>query len=364
MRPTDDRASGTIAPGGPLVSVIIPAWRAEDHIAAAVRSALDQSLDDLEVLVVDDASPDRTAAVVERLALLDPRVRLVRGGWNRGPAGARNLGLAAARGAWIALLDADDAYEPGRLETLVNFARVADADMVADNLLLEEGGDGDGDRGGGDGRPVIQPMIPAALLPAPQVVDTARFLEGNLPVRDHPRVSYGFLKPVFRRSFLARHGLRYDEGARFAEDFLFYTSALLAGARFWLLPQALYRYRVRGDSLTAAHDAGDLHRLLTAAAPLYQNPQVRQDKRLRAAVARHRRSIERRLAWRLFTDALKAGRPGAALAAAAGPSQAWHIAGECLRALPRVLARLRAGGGVVPRPVPSADSPGIPAPRG
>lgn len=314
----------------PTVTVVIPAFDAEAYIARAVRSALDQTFRSTEVVVVDDASRDGTVAEVQRMAALDPRVRLIQATRNRGPAGARNLGFQSARGDWIALLDADDSYDPTRLERLLAVARREGADMMADNLLLLEEGEGVG-----------QPMLPESLLPGPRRVDAAAFLEGNLPIRGHPRVSYGFLKPMLRRRFLTDHGLAYDEEVRFAEDFLFYVNCLLAGGRFWLVPDALYTYRVRGDSLTAAHGAAELRRLLDAARLLLRREEVQRDRKLRATLRRHAGSVEERLAWRLFTDAIKAGRPVGALSAFMSLRSTLHIARECGRLVPKIPAKLQ-----------------------
>lgn len=98
----------------PVVSVIIPVHNRERVIGRAVRSALEQSLRDLEVLVVDDRSTDNTVSVVEQID--DERVRLLRMPDNVGPAGARNRGLEEASGAYISFLDSDDEWLPGKLQ--------------------------------------------------------------------------------------------------------------------------------------------------------------------------------------------------------------------------------------------------------
>src|ERR1700739_2911130 len=96
-------------PNKPIqASVIMPAYNAENTLQQAVNSAMEQTGVCLEVLVIDDASTDGTAAAAEALTARDPRVRLLRQPVNRGPAAARNRGLAAALGTWVALLDADD----------------------------------------------------------------------------------------------------------------------------------------------------------------------------------------------------------------------------------------------------------------
>lgn len=101
----------------PLVSIVIPAYNAGSYISRTLESVLAQSFRDYEVIVVDDCSKDSTAAIVERLALLDSRLKLLRLTVNSGaPAGPRNMGVAAAKGVWIAFLDADDLWHPAKLE--------------------------------------------------------------------------------------------------------------------------------------------------------------------------------------------------------------------------------------------------------
>jgi glycosyltransferase involved in cell wall biosynthesis len=98
----------------PTVSVVIPAYNAARTVRQAVTSALEQSRNDLEVIVVDDGSTDGTADVVRNLG--DPRLRLV-SQENSGAAAARNAGTEAASGRWVAFLDADDLWLPTKLET-------------------------------------------------------------------------------------------------------------------------------------------------------------------------------------------------------------------------------------------------------
>lgn len=330
----------------PLVSVVIAAHDCQSDLPRAVASVLAQTVDALEAIVVDDASSDRTAEVALELAASDPRVVLCRARRNLGPAGARNLGLKLARGAWIAVLDADDAYLPGRLEHLLEFAGATGADMVADNLQFCS-----------LSKPAQAPvMLAPGLLSRPRQVDAAAFLLGNLPVRGHPRVSYGFLKPAFRRSFLTQHDIVYDERLRFAEDFDLYLRCLVAGARFWLTPEAGYLYTIRSGSLTDVHTARDLLRLRQVDRRLLRRAEIVQDRKLRAALYRHLRSIDRRVIWRLFTDAIKASEWRCALRTAAlSPYSASVIAGGLARVAPRLLGRLRRPEGTPRNPSASVE---------
>jgi glycosyltransferase involved in cell wall biosynthesis len=101
----------------PTFSVIVPAYNAERTVGDAIRSALAQSVDDLEVVVVDDGSTDGTSAVLERFAAADPRVRHLRQA-NAGVAAARNHALEEASGRYASFLDSDDVLLPRYLETM------------------------------------------------------------------------------------------------------------------------------------------------------------------------------------------------------------------------------------------------------
>jgi glycosyltransferase involved in cell wall biosynthesis len=108
------------SPIAPRVTVVVPAFNAAGFIEAALQSVRSQRYQDFEVIVVDDKSADDTVARVERIAGIDSRVSLMRHDTNSGrPAVARNTGIAAARGEFIAFLDADDVWLPWKLQDQV-----------------------------------------------------------------------------------------------------------------------------------------------------------------------------------------------------------------------------------------------------
>src|SRR3954463_7255151 len=165
----------------PAVSVIIASYNARAVIARAIASVRAQTFDDLEILIVDDASADGTPILVERESEADPRLRLIRLERNRGPAHARNVALGAARGTWIALLDADDAWRPDRLNRML--AQSAGADAVADNLAGY-----DAESGAESG--VLFPVFPNGHL------TVAALLAPQAPLTGY---DFGYLQPVIRR---------------------------------------------------------------------------------------------------------------------------------------------------------------------
>jgi glycosyltransferase involved in cell wall biosynthesis len=238
----------------PTVSVVIAAYQAAEFVGEAIGSALAQTMPDLEVLVVDDCSTDATWTVLTQWAARDPRVRPLRQARRSGPGAARNAGISAARGTWIAILDADDLFLPERLERLTGTAEARGADLMADNLLMA-------DFASGRSLGLRFRESSLACTEAVTLQDAIR--------RDMPCVAegekFGFLQPIIRRDFLERHRIRYAEEVRAGEDWLLYGTCIAHGARFHTGPEGYYVYRLRGGSVTAnrantlSQSAGNRH---------------------------------------------------------------------------------------------------------
>ncbi|WP_052002851.1 glycosyltransferase family 2 protein [Microvirga sp. BSC39] len=276
------------------VSVIVPVRNGHDFIRRSVESALRQTLREIEVIVVDDASTDDTAQIVEEHAEKEPRLKIIRLDTNRGPSAARNAGIAAASGRWIALLDADDWYVPERLKLLTAAGDQAGADLVCDDLLLFDEAS----------KSVLGPMF--GLNGLPSRIDGECFVLGNLPNPKMPRRGYGFLKPIVRRSYIDLHDLRYNEDMRFAEDYAFYVNALLEGATWISVPSPNYVYSVREGSLTLAHRAADLLKLCSVDEAALVRAQGHP--RFQNALRRHFITTQQRAAWVQFIDFFKERR--------------------------------------------------------
>jgi len=100
----------------PAISVVIPAFNRADWIIPTLRSVQNQTFGDFEVIVVDDGSTDNTAEIIAGFQADEPGIRLIRHDTNRGVSAARNSGIAAAGGDYIAFLDSDDLWRPQKLE--------------------------------------------------------------------------------------------------------------------------------------------------------------------------------------------------------------------------------------------------------
>src|SRR3954466_10109394 len=104
----------------PRFSVIVPAYKVQAYLSACLESVLSQSYEDLELIPVDDRSPDACGEIADEFAARDPRVRAVHLARNTGRGSARNPGVSAATGAYLVFLDGDDTLTPHALRAIAD----------------------------------------------------------------------------------------------------------------------------------------------------------------------------------------------------------------------------------------------------
>ena len=208
------------------VSVLIAAYNVEETIALAVYSALAQTAHLHEVIVVDDASTDRTLEILETID--NPRLKVLRQFTRQGPGVARNRAIEASTGQWMAILDADDAFQPQRLEILHSTFPSADKHVIlADHWMYC--------RSKG-----------AALVPwrkgerLPSELDLPTFLTHE----------HFLIKPLLPAS-IRKMNIRYPDYFCW-EDGVFMSRLLARGFRLFIHPEPMYLYRLRQGSLS--HD--------------------------------------------------------------------------------------------------------------
>jgi succinoglycan biosynthesis protein ExoO len=180
--------------------------------------------------VIDDCSTDNTVEIVKALAGEIPSLRLLSTPANSGPSAARNVGLRAAKGDWIALLDADDAWKAGRLKRLSEVASATSADFVADNLVMWDA--------------VADTQFKPFYYDLPEqqrqitLVDMFE-ADDNF---NFSKTSFALMKPIYRREFIINNGIQYNQALRVGEDFNFYVESLFNGAKVILIKDGYYIY--------------------------------------------------------------------------------------------------------------------------
>lgn len=217
------------------VSLVIPVYAAADTITACLDSVLAQTLDALEVVLVDDHGPDESMALA-RQQLADysgPKQFLfTETPANAGPGAARNVGIEKARGEYVAFLDSDDTLDPDFCQALYTAAKAADADLAFGHISFDQP----------DGTSVIRHNPPVVAGP----------FTGKTK-RDYLRrfKSY-FTTYLYRRSFLEDNGIRFPD-TRSAEDSCFLICSLLCAQRI-ASADVCYHYVIQTDSVSQKRD--------------------------------------------------------------------------------------------------------------
>jgi glycosyltransferase involved in cell wall biosynthesis/peptidoglycan/xylan/chitin deacetylase (PgdA/CDA1 family) len=208
----------------PLVTVLMCVRNGERYVMRAINSALTQTFDDFELVVVNDASTDGTGEVLSRIT--DPRLRVIRSDEQLGAAHARNLGMSEARGKYIAILDADDVSLPRRLEAQLEFMSRRPETVIVGSPTV-----------------VIDPHgVPRGFRSMPGTPLAVRWTAMMKSPFAHSSV-------VFRTEALQKFDLEYDQAFEPSEDYDLCARILVAGDGE-NVEYPLVFYRVHPDQLS------------------------------------------------------------------------------------------------------------------
>ena len=204
----------------PRVSVIMPAYRCEKTVEESIRSALSQTLYEIEVIVADDGSDDGTPVILSRLSAEDARVRVITLSENGGVANARNAAVGAAQADRIAFLDSDDVWEADKLLRQIDVMdRTGAALVYTAAACIDETGKETG-----------------KVFHVPETVTAERLLRGNDVVTSTVLV---------RRDVYERHPMEHSD---LHEDLICWYRILKDGVKAVGVDEPLVRYRVASGS--------------------------------------------------------------------------------------------------------------------
>lgn len=234
-----------------LVSVVIPVYGVEAYLSRCVDSVLAQTLEDIEIILVDDGSPDRCPQLCDQYAAVHPHIQVVHKE-NGGLASARNGGMAVARGKYLFFLDSDDWIDPNALQELVEVAEAEGVDFVrfrpmyagwpgiADGTLCDFGTEEGMTQGLYSRQRMERELYPRLL--------------GTRQLTLGPVVAAW--RSLYRRAFLEEHGLRFDQQVRYCEDTVFSARVVRAAQSFYYLDgPCYYHYWYNGGSITKSFRA-------------------------------------------------------------------------------------------------------------
>ena len=295
----------------PAVSLVLPVFNVAPWLEQFLASLRAQTLEDYELVAVDDASRDESRAILLRAAAADRRIRVVLHAENRGVAIARATAMSEVTGRYVAMVDPDDWMAPERLARMVGRADAHGLDWLADNQWIHRDGS----------------AAPLGSLLVDEPAGLARRDLRYIIERDPPgRIGYGTLKPLIRRSFLERSGITFPTHMNRCDDFLFLVTIGATGARLHLLNEPLYHYRLRPGSevtamswrqtMTAMHKGND--EAIRIVGP-------GGDPALLATLERRRQAISDFAAFAEATQALRGGALARGLATLAARPMIWPL---------------------------------------
>ena len=228
------------------VSVVVPVYGCEAFLPDCIASLRAQTLRDLELIFVCDASPDGSLELLRQAEREDARIRVIAFEENRGVSAARNAGIEAARGEFIGFCDGDDWVEPQMFERLYALAQEKQADAVFCRVFK--------DREDESGAVTRRENVPLGFETGTRF-DRAAIRETLIPAMlsretdsDELPLSGYTPRNLFRAS-LAK-GRRFREDIRYAEDLLYIVECMLHADAAAALDEALYHYRFHAGSVT------------------------------------------------------------------------------------------------------------------
>lgn len=235
----------------PKLSVVVPVYNVEKYLAQMIESLQNQTLWDVQIILVDDGSTDRSGAICDEFAAGDHRICVIHKP-NGGVGTARNDGLDMATGEWMVFCDADDWVEPDGYEKLIAAGEKAGADVVF-----------------GDCNLVFGDRVRKAQFYKNEFVTGDRCRIDDLIAADFSRAycfdppesgpAFGYGGPwnkLVRRQHLIRNGIRFDTRLKGIFDDILYTAYLFATAEKVAYVQVpVYNYRQLGSSITHSYKA-------------------------------------------------------------------------------------------------------------
>jgi succinoglycan biosynthesis protein ExoO len=227
----------------PNVSVVMPVYNGERTLMEAVDSVLNQTYQDFELIICNDASTDETQNLLKKIT--DDRVKIILNLHNLGEGPTRDRAIELARGAWIAVIDADDAWAPERLEVMLREADGSTDKMIFDDII--------------ECHDTPSGMVPCHVLRGKCAfggngVDTV-----EVPIADFVCKNRLLIKPLFPLKYVKKYKVLHSS-RRFAEDTEFFLTLLAYGLTIRYVPRAMYYYRITPGSMSALANRSSLMR--------------------------------------------------------------------------------------------------------
>lgn len=213
------------------ISIVVPIYNVERYLGRCVESILAQTYPDIEVILVNDGSPDGCAAICEKYAAMDSRIIVVNQE-NKGLPGARNSGLKIAKGEYVSFIDSDDTIEADMVEDFVNVAtNNHKADVIASNIIQYENGNVK--------YQILKNELPYGVLLKQEEIKT-HFIEPYYG--GYMGIIPSACTKMYKVEFLKENKLLFDESLKRAEDYWFNFYVFTKANSIYAIDHAYYHY--------------------------------------------------------------------------------------------------------------------------
>lgn len=230
------------------ISVIVPVYNKEEYLARCVKSLLSQTYENIEIILVNDGSTDNSGMLCDKLKSEDARIRVIHKE-NGGLSSARNAGIAAATGAYIGFVDADDSVDDTMYEALLNGAKKHDADLVLSGSKVIGGKMFETDGFYDTYHTFSEETV---FETKDEIEQLALGILGAPPgVFEDSQYGASVCKNIFKTSLLKDNNLQFlSERTYGSEDLLFMIDFVLCAKKAVGVPGAFYNYYFISDSLS------------------------------------------------------------------------------------------------------------------
>ena len=239
----------------PKVSIIIPCYNSQAYLQKAVDSAVNQSLKEIEIILIDDGSTDKTPTLLQQYKMSDNRVEIINHSTNKGLAISRNSGIEQAKGEYLFFLDSDDYIHPNTMEVLYEQAKKEDLDILQSKYFLKN--------------KTTKKVLQEDFVPLAKPIDGISYFHQNF-----------FVSPMacgklFNTEFIRNNNIKFPD--RYYEDMTFVFEAVSKAERVNNNMMPTYVYQLRDDSISQNYglkNVEDYKQVLQELQSYFLNPKL------------------------------------------------------------------------------------------
>ena len=227
----------------PLVSIIVSIYNVEPYLDRCIQSLINQTLENIEIILVDDESPDNCPQMCDAYAKQDRRIKVIHKK-NGGLGLARNSGLEIATGEFVALVDSDDYVDIAMYQNLYKIAKEKDLDTVFSNFYIVDQY---------KNTHIIQQQKTFKLFTNDEIKEVMllNMIASDVSIKKERLIDMSVWRAIYSRKIITKYNIKFESERKYiSEDIIFHIDYCTHAKAIGLIPQSYYYYTVNFESLT------------------------------------------------------------------------------------------------------------------